>query len=71
MRLECQEMLKPFVGNLMDKFLQIMEGRLTSEVNENSQQEAEFRDDLLKAMDRLYRRLMAMGTLMPNTDFTQ
>lgn len=47
----------------------IMERRLTSEDELNNIQAAEQRDELIKALDRLYRRLMAMGTLMPNTDF--
>ena len=53
----------------MDEFLECMESRLSVEVRDVGQQEAEFRENYLKAMDRLYRRLMAMGTLMPNTDF--
>jgi len=54
----------------MDEFLEFMETRLSVEVRDISQHEAEVRENYLKAMDRLYRRLMAMGTLMPNTDFT-
>jgi hypothetical protein len=54
----------------MEEFLGLMESRLTAEVHEASQQEAECREHFLKALDRLYRRLVSMGTLMPNTEFT-
>ena len=62
-------MLKKFVQGLMDEFLVLMQLRLIIETKETNQQESDLREELLKALDRLYRRLMAMGTLMPNSDF--
>jgi len=54
---------------LMNNFMSIMEHRLTSEDELKNIQDVEQWDELIKALDRLYRRLMAMGTLMPNVDF--
>ena len=62
-------MLKKFVQGLMDEFLALMQARLMSETKATNQKELDAREELLKALDRLYRRLMAMGTLMPNSDF--
>lgn len=53
----------------MDEFLALMQARLMSETKATNQKELDAREELLKALDRLYRRLMAMGTLMPNSDF--
>ncbi|CAG7831601.1 unnamed protein product [Allacma fusca] len=67
-RLESQEMLKKFVQGLMDDFLTLMQTKLILETKETNQ-ESDRREDLLKALDRLYRRILAISTLMPNSDF--
>lgn len=68
-RLEAQEMLKAFVLKLTKDVMTIMGHRLTSEDELQNTRASEQRDELIKALDRLYRKLMAMGTLIPTIDF--
>jgi len=68
-RLESQDTLKNFAQALMGDFLGLMENRLLFEVESLKPQENEPREELIKAMERLYRRLVSLGILVPNTDF--
>jgi len=66
---ELQHLLSDFSKELMHKFMTLMEDRLVSESKRTNPKDTESREETLRALDRLYRRLTAMGTLMPNTDF--
>jgi len=67
---DSQNTLQKFVLQLLHGFLDIMESRLTIEVKYLANHDPEFREAFLKTLDRLYRRLLAMGMLIPNTDFS-
>jgi hypothetical protein len=68
-RQESQETLKVFAQSLMNSFLELMERRLLTEVENLNTQDSEQREELIKSLERLYRRLISLGILVPNADF--
>lgn len=63
-------MLRKFTIDMLSSFMTIVEIRLTCTEEIENIQATDQRDEFLKALDRLFRKLVAMSTLMPSVQFS-